>query len=192
MLATQENDIIDLKRNNKEQTKMIEQNEIENSNVLILAGNKMRFTLRFSKETIRKIRVFCESFFIGLDDFILNTIKYYLYEIREDIESNFDLIGSYYDVSTLVGIQPPDIPHETSEKKSLINTEIPPSISKAVEDLCNEIHSTPEEFMGDIMKWAINDIVGQIKKGEFEFLDKYKDFSRITKSIDQIYKNEII
>ncbi len=186
-LATQENGIIDLKRITKEQIQMIEQNEIENSNVLILPENKMRFSLRFSKEIIRKIRVFCESFFIELNEFVINTISYDLYDIREDIKSNkFDLIGRYYDVSKLAGIQPPDIPHELSEKKSIINAEIPTSISKAVEDLCNEIHSTPEEFMEDIMKWSIKDIVGQIKKGEFEFLDKYKDFSKIAKSIDQI------
>ena len=166
---------------------MIEQNEIENSNVLILPENKMRFSLRFSKEIIRKIRVFCESFFIESNEFVINTISYYLYDIREDIGSNkFDLIGRYYDVSKLVGIQPFNTSHEISEKKSSINVEIPPLISKAVEDLCNEIHSTPEEFMEDIMKWSINNIVGQIKKGEFEFLDKYKDFSKIAKSIDQI------
>jgi len=189
MLATQKNSILNLKKITKGQIKMIDQNEIENSNVSALIKDEIRFSLRFSKEIIRKIRVFCESFFIELNEFVINTISYYLYDIREDIESNkFDLIGSYYNVSKLVETPPPDIPHELSDEKSTINVEIPPLISAAVEDLCDKIPLAPEEFMEDIMKWSINNIVGKIKKGEFEFLDKYKDFSKIAKSIDQIYK----
>lgn len=172
---------------------MIEQNDFENSNVLASTENKKRFTLRFSEDTIRRIRVFCESFFIELNEFIANTIRYYLYTIGEDIESNeFDLIGRYYDISKLVGMQPLDIPHEISEKKSTINTEIPPLISKAVEDLCNEIPSTPEEFIEDIVKWSIDDIINKIKKDEYDFLDKYKDLSIVQKSIQQIYEKKLL
>ena len=192
-LATQENGIIDLKRITKEQIKMIEQNEIENSNVLILTENKMRFSLRFSKEIIRKIRVFCESFFIELNEFVINTIRYYLYDIRDDIESNkFDLIGRYYDASKLVGIQPPEIPQEILKKNCTVNVESPPLISKTVEDLCKEIPPTPEEFIEDLMKWSIDDIMNKIKKSEFEFLDKYKDFSKVQKSIQQIFEKNLV
>lgn len=102
-------------------------------------------------------------------------------DIREHIESNeFNLIGSYYDVSKLVGIQLLGTPQKIIEKDCIINIEIPPMVSKAVEDLCKEIPSTLEEFIEDIVKWSIHDVVSKIKKGEFDFLVKYKDFSKIS------------
>ena len=170
-----------------------EPNEIENSNVLVSTENKKRYALHFNEDYTRRIRAFCESFFIDLNVFIVNAVRDYLYAIEDDIESNaFDLIGGYYDVSKLLGIQSSDTPLEVTEKKNIIEAEFPLLVSKAVQGICDEIPYTPEEFIEDIMKWSIDDIIDSIKKGRYDFLGKYKDFTEVIISIQQIYEKDRI
>ena len=166
---------------------MIEQNEIENSNVSILKEYKKRYKLYIDVEIAERIQIFCEIFNVKLNKFIVNTVIYYLYVIEDDIESNENsLIGRYYDVSKLVGSQPIDNIHKNFEKNNEIKVEFPHSIFKVIENICDNIPLTPEEFIEDTVTWTINDIIENIKKGRYHFLDKYKDFSKIAKSIQQL------
>ena len=169
---------------------MREQNKIENSNISILAEHKKRYKLHFDEEIAERVQMFCEIFNVKLNKFIVNTVIYYLYVIEDDIESNEKtLIGRYYDVSKLVGSQPIDTTHKNFERHNEIKVEFPLSIFKAIENICDNISLTPEEFIEDTVNWSINDIIENIKKGRYHFLDKYKDFSKITKSIQQLELN---
>ncbi|GAH02464.1 unnamed protein product [marine sediment metagenome] len=71
---------------------MIEQNEIENSDVSILLEHKKRYKLHFDEEIAERIQIFCEIFNLKLSKFIVNTVIYYLYVIEDDIESNENTI----------------------------------------------------------------------------------------------------
>lgn len=168
---------------------MIEPNEIEDSKVLPTIENKKRYKLQFNEDTIGTIRVFCESFHIELNKFIVNTVGYFLYDIENDIESKeYDLIGGYFDVSKLVDVQSSNNTREMNEKINEIKAEFPLLISKAIDYVCDEIPLTPEKFIEDTINWAIVDIMDHIKEDRYNFLDKYKDFSKITQSIKSIKK----
>ncbi len=167
----------------------IKPNEIEDSNVLLTIENKKRYKLRLNEDMIAKVRAFCESFHVELNKFIVNTVGYFLFEIEDDIGSTgFDLIGGYYNVSKLVGVQSSNNSSEVNEKISEIEAEIPLLISEAIDYVCDEISLTPEEFIEDTINWAIIDLIDRIKKDNYDFLDKYKDFSKITESIKSIKK----
>ncbi|MEE9379698.1 MAG: hypothetical protein V3V33_16860 [Candidatus Lokiarchaeia archaeon] len=172
---------------------MSEQNEIENSNTLAPMIKKGRYTLHFDEVTEGKIQDFCEIFSIELKKFIVNTVGYFLFIIEDDIESNaYDLIGGYFDVSKFRSEQPTGKTPKASEKKITIEIEFPHLISKAIWHLTDEIPPTPEEFIEDTVKWSIADIISKIKKYEYDFLDKYKDFSKVQKSTQQIYEQNLL
>lgn len=172
---------------------MIEPKEIEDSKVLPTIENKKRYKLRFNKDTIGKVRTFCEAFHIELNKFIVNTVGNFLFDIEDDIGSKrFSLIGGYFNVSKLVGVQSSNNTREANEKSNEIEAEIPLLISKAIDYICDKIPLTPEEFIEDTINWAIGDIMDRIKEDRYDFLDKYKNFSKITESIDQIYKKNLL
>ena len=167
--------------------------EIEEFNTTTQIENKKRYKLHFNEDTIGKIRVFCESFHIELNKFIVNTVGYFLFDIGDDIGTKgFDLIGGYYNVSKLVGVQSSNNNREMNDKFHEIEAEFPLLISKAIDYVCDEIPLTPEEFIEDTINWSIVNIMVHIKKERYDFLDKYKDFSTITESIDQIYKKNLL
>ncbi|TKJ23159.1 MAG: hypothetical protein CEE42_12220 [Promethearchaeota archaeon Loki_b31] len=140
-----------------------------------------------------KVRAFCESFLIKLNKFIVNTVGHFLFDIEDDIGSKaFDLIGGYYKVSRLVGVQSSNNTRETNEKFNEIKAEFPLLISEAIDYLCDEIPLTPEEFIVDTINGEIDFLLDNVKEGYYNFLGKYKDFSKITESIDQIYKKNLL
>lgn len=166
--------------------------EIEEFNTTTQKENKKRYKLHFNEDTIGKIRVFCESFHVELNKFIVNTIGYFLYDIEYDIGSKeFDLIGGYFDISKLVGVQSNNNTREANEKFNEIEAEFPLLISEAIDYVCDAIPLTPEEFIEDTINWEIVDIMDHIKEDRYDFLDKYKDFSKITQSIKSIKKPTI-
>ena len=171
---------------------MMGQNEIENSNVLASTENK-RYKLHFDQVISEKIQDFCRIFKVKLNKFIVNSVGCYLYDIEDDIYSKeYDLIGRYFDVSKLVTIKPVDDNHETTEKNITIETDIPPLISKAIKHICDEIPLVQEEFIEDTVSWTIKDVLNKIKEDDYRFLGKYKDFSKISKTIDQIYEEGLV
>lgn len=169
---------------------MIKQNKIENSDDSILTKHKKRYKLHVDEKIAERIQIFCEIFNIKLNKFVVDTVIYYLYVIEDDIESNENaIIGKFYDISKLVGGQPIDTTHKNFEKYDEINVEFPFSIFEVIEIICDDIPLTPEEFIEDTVTWTIKDIIENITKGRYHFLDKYKDFSKIAKSIQQLEIN---
>ena len=171
---------------------MMEQTEIENSNVLPLAGNK-RYKLHFDQVISGKIRDFCEIFKVKLNKFIVSSVGCYLYDIEDDIYSKeYNLIGRYFNISKFVAIQSVDNNHEITEKNIIIEAEFPTLISKAIEYICDEIPLVQEEFIEDTVSWTIENVFKKIKEDDYRFLGKYKDFSKITKTVNQIYEEDLI
>ncbi len=156
-------------------------------------STKKRYKLHFDEDTTKKIRVFCETYSIELTKFVVNTVGCYLYAIEDDIVSNeCDLIGAYYDASKLIGIQPTNKIQKEAGKIEVVEVEFPLLISNAIEYICDKIPLTPEEFIEDTLKWSIDDLLNNVKDRDYGFLLKYKDFSKITESINKIYKEGII
>jgi len=171
----------------------IEPKEIEDSNILPTIENEKRYKLRFSKDIMAKVRVFCESFHIELNKFIVNTVGNFLFDIEDDIGSKrFSLIGGYFNVSKLVEVQSSNNTHEANEKINEIEAEFPLLISKAIDYFCDKIPLTPEEFIVDTINEEIDLSIDNVKEGCYNFLGRYKDFSKITESIDQIYKKNLL
>ncbi|MBA7544751.1 hypothetical protein ES705_37112 [subsurface metagenome] len=104
------------------------------------------------------------------------------------MSKDFDLIGGYFDVSKLVDVQSSNNTREKNEKINEIEAEFPLLVSKAIDYICDEISLTHEEFIEDTINWEIVDIMDHIKEDRYDFLDKYKDFSKITQSIKSIKK----
>lgn len=116
-----------------------------------------------------------------------------MYAIEDDIASNeCDLIGAYYDASKLIGIQSANKIQKEAGKLVSVDVEIPLLISNAIEYICDKIPLTPKEFIEDTLKWSIDDLLNNVKDRNYGFLLKYKDFSKITESINKIYKEGIV
>lgn len=173
---------------------MMEPSEIEDSNIFSPIKNKNKYILHFAEDTERKIKVLCETFSIELNVFIINTVGYFLYNIEDDIDSNkYDLTGSYYDVSKLIDdrsvVKNPPV---KSEKKYPLEINFPQLILDAIRIYCDEIPLTVEEFIQDTLEWYVDDLVRKVKKGEFDFLEKFKDFSKVQESIQKITDSNLL
>jgi len=103
-------------------------------------------------------------------------------------QKDYDTIGKYYDVSKLVSVKPRNIPHKEPEENITVEAEFPLLISEAIEYICEEIPLTPEEFIVDTVNGEIDILIDNVKEDCYDFLDKYKDFSKIAKSIKRFYK----
>ena len=88
----------------------------------------------------------------------------------------------------MVGVQPRNIPYKEPGKNIKVEAEFPLLISEAIEYICDEIPLTPEEFIVDIVNGEIDIFIDKIKEGCYDFLEKYKDFSKIVKSIKRFYE----
>ncbi len=168
-----------------------EKSEIKNSNALSSIENRKTYELHFDEVTDGKIRVFCEVFDLELNNFIVNTVKDDLYVIGANIHQNdYDTIGKYYDVSKLVGVQPRSVPHKEPEKNVIVEAEFPLLISGAIECLCDKIPLTAEEYIVDLVNEEICILIDNIKDRCYDFLGKYKDFSKIEKTINRFYEED--
>jgi len=168
-----------------------EKNEIKNSNELSSLESRISYKLYFDEGTDGKIRMFCEVFNIELNNFIVNTVKSYLYEIGNDLgDGDYDTIGKYYAVSKLVGVQPRNMPHKEPEKNIKVEAEFHHLISEAIEYVCDEIPKTPEKFIVDIINGEIDILIDIVKEGGYDFLATYKNFSKIVKSIQRIHEED--
>ena len=94
-------------------------------------------------------------------------------------------------MSKLVSGQPHDIPDKKPEKDIKVEAKFPLLVSKAIEYLCDIIPLTPEEFIVDIVTEKLNLLIDNIEENCYEFLTKYKDFSKFIKSVEKIHKNDI-
>lgn len=110
-----------------------------------------------------------------------------MYGIKDDIEErDYDTIGKYYDLSKLINFHLHSPTHENTDKNNIVETELPLLVSEAIENICDEIPLTPEGFLTDIVTWTIDILIDNVKEGCYDFLGKYKTFSKIVKSIQQI------
>lgn len=90
----------------------------------------------------------------------------------------------------MVCVQPRNTTHKKPEKNKTVEAEFPRLISVAIEYVCDEIPLTPEEFIVDTVNGEIDSLIDNIKEGCYDFLAKYKDFSKIEKSIKQFYEED--
>ena len=151
-----------------------------------------RYILHFNKEIAEKIRLFCEVFFLNTSYFIEKTVATELFSIQCDLEGDLDMFIGYFDTSKLRG-DPNKLPKQKVTKNNCeIECELHPLIAKPIEELCEKIHWTPEEFIANVMRYKMIHIFNDLKKGENEFITIYFDLKQISKSIDDIYYNKLI
>ncbi len=152
-----------------------------------------KYQLHFDGETAEKIKVFCETFYIESNHFIVKAVRWHLRNVEDDIDNQeYNIFTRYFDLSKLIGKCSEEISLKEQERKNVVEAEFHPLISDAIEILCEKVHWTPKEFIEHQVKWEINDIISKIKGGDYSFLDKYFDFSEIKESISQIYKNKLL
>jgi len=136
-----------------------------------------------------KIHIFCESFCIEIDHFIIKTLEGRLEGLLDDLEDmQYDFAIQYFDLSKLdVRKTIKTVPEEV-EKNTILEVHIPCLISKPIEYFCEEIPVTPEKFIEEIVSSAMNRIMEDIKEENYEFLGKYKKFSRVIKELNKIHE----
>ena len=91
----------------------------------------------------------------------------------------------------MVGVQPCNVHHNGPEKNVKVEADFPRLISEAIEYVCDEIPLTPEGFIVDTVTEEIDVLIVKVKEGCYDFLAKYKDFSKIEKSIQQIHEQDL-
>lgn len=171
---------------------MIEPKEIEESNVLPTIENEKRYKLHFSKDTIGKVRILCESFRIEVNHFIVKTVESRLYHIARDIEnSDYDFILQYFDLSKLGGSRSVEnVQEENNNNNDKVESIFPPLISMVIENISKIIPWTLEKFLEDIITESIDELFEKIKNGEYDFLGIYLDFSIIKELIHQLERED--
>ena len=123
---------------------------------------------------------------------MIKSVRDDLFVIVDNIEEEgCDAVGEYFNLSKLVSGQPHNNINKKSGKGITVEAKFPLLVSKAIEYLCDIIPLTPEEFIVDIVTEKLNLLIDNIEENCYEFLTKYKDFSKFIKSVDKIHKNDI-
>lgn len=177
---------------------MIEPNDIKNTieieefNTPTQKENKKRYALYLNEETARRIQVFCETFRIEENHFIVKTVESQLYPIARDIENNeYDFVLQYFALSKIDGSRSVEnVQEENNNKNDKVEAIFPPLISKVIEKISKIIPWALEKFIEDIITESIDELFEKIKNGEYDFLGTYLDFSITKELIHQLERED--
>ena len=139
-----------------------------------------------------RIQVFCETFHIEVNHFIVKTIEYSLIIIAEEIEDcEYDFALKYFDLSKLGGSHIIENTHETNNTENIIEAKIPPLTSIVIETIRKIIPWALGKFLEDIITESVEEWFDKIKEGDFSFLGIYLDLQTIKESIEQLDDEEL-
>lgn len=169
----------------------IEPKDIEDSKVLPTIEKEKRYELHFNEETAGRIQVFCESFRIEENHFIVKTVESQLYAIARDIENNeYDFVLQYFVLSKLDGGHSVENVKEDNNKNVVVAVIFPALTSMVIEKIRKIIPWALGKFLEDIITESIEELYEKIKSGEYDFLGTYLDFSIIKELIHQLERED--
>ncbi|HEC40783.1 MAG TPA: hypothetical protein ENI29_21245 [bacterium] len=125
---------------------------------------------------VRKIHVFCESFLIEVNHFIVKTKEYDLIFVAEEIEDcEFDFVLKYFNLSKLGGNHSVGNAQKVNNRNNIIKVVFPPLTSKVIENIRKIIPWAFIKFLEDLITNSVDYLFDKIKEGEYDFLGTYLD-----------------
>lgn len=142
---------------------------------------EIEYSINMTPQLIDSLKRFCETTDISQEEFIDDLLKMSLEEIPSGINSkNYNLIVQYYDFSDLLESNSNSINKKSNEKRNRkITIKIRKEINYALLKACKIIRKVePKKFIEDAIEYQFIAILNDVKRGEYEFLEKLSSFSR--------------
>jgi len=154
--------------------------------------NQKQYHLHFDIEMAGRIQVFCDSFHIEVNHFVVKTIESRLNFIAEEIEDReYDFVLKYFDLSKLDGSHIIENTQEAKNRNNIIEAKFPPLTSTVIENIRKIIPWALGNCLEDIIINSVDYLFEKIKKGEYDFLDTYLDFLTLRESIEHLDDEEL-